>query len=160
VNVQHFIAKILDSSDEDDPDAPLDLSPVAPLAHLEILQLTSTPNSRGYLRILDFLTLPALLLLRIAEVEFMEGAVVSVKNVIARSASHVLQIVVLEAEVYTTRYYRRAWPSVAEVLVKRIASTDTDGSNSDEEEETEDEGSGSDELDNDGESSGTGGGSG
>jgi uncharacterized membrane protein YgcG len=86
--------------------------------------------------------------------------VASVKNVIARSASHVLQIVVLEAEVYTTRYYRRAWPSVVEVLVKRIASADTDGSNSDEEEETEDEGSGSDGLDNDGESSGTGGGSG
>ncbi|KAJ6532828.1 hypothetical protein DFH09DRAFT_885997, partial [Mycena vulgaris] len=81
VNVEYFMAKVASPSD----DPPQDILPIPPLLHLDTLSLSSDPGEDAHMQILDALTLPALLILKITEADFMSGPVTTVRSLLSRS---------------------------------------------------------------------------
>ncbi|KAJ7659164.1 hypothetical protein DFH06DRAFT_437322 [Mycena polygramma] len=141
VNVQYFSARVHDPYNPET--SPLDILPIPPLEFLEALHLTSlTPESEGYLRILDALSLPALVVLRISETWTMDVARRAVQDLIARSCPVLKIIIQADRSIYPTHYYRSVWPSVISIEVQRTPPVDIDGSavaSDSEDDQTDDE---------------------
>ncbi|KAJ7761239.1 hypothetical protein DFH07DRAFT_883760 [Mycena maculata] len=142
VNLTTFMAEFDSASDDDTMQNVVN---IPPLIHLLSLRLGGDTAGPSHMQLLQKLTLPALIILRIHEPCFVPNPVETVQNLISRSGCSLYKLTVVEAA-HSRRYYRRAWPSVGEIAVHPPAYTSTDSSSSSDSEAEDTSDGGSDET--------------